>query len=319
MPDTESPNRAMRVIAEAKIALDRLGELDTSFWLDLVTHIESRTGRIVLTGIGKSGYIAMKVTATLTSLGHHATFVHPVEALHGDSGMLGNGDIIIVFSFSGGTKELLQFVRHALKNFKVTVIGVTGNKNSELATLADAIVPIVINAEGCPIDLAPMASTTAMLVAGDAIAASLTSPQRFTRNDFARFHPNGILGLELLSVEDRAMFTSDVFVLNDMPLQMVLKRMGEVGKGIVAVVDGADELVGTITDGDIRRFFTAATSLDGICAKDVMTVDPKYVAKEENLKNTLSLMELHKVTSIFVVNERKNPIGIIHIHDIIES
>lgn len=310
--------RAQHVIAHAGNAVTKLAMLSEAFWINLTSILERRRGKIILTGIGKSGYIAMKVSATLTSLGHRALFVHPVEALHGDSGSVEEGDVVIAFSYSGTTKEVLFFVRHAIESFSVDVIAVTGNSHSELADLATSTVPITITAEGCPLDLAPMASTTAMLVFGDALVAALTSPEQFTKHDFLRFHPHGTLGLLLTPVEVRATMNSDFVVSGDTPLQETLLRMGEVGKGVVAVVSELGELVGSITDGDVRRFFTTATHTSLATAKDVMNSNPKCLHRGQNLKEALELMEHHKITNLFVIGEGRVPLGIIHIHDIVE-
>jgi arabinose-5-phosphate isomerase len=310
-------SRAYKVIEEATTALEFLRELPEDFWNDLIRLIRERTGKIVLMGIGKSGYVAMKMAATLTSLGHYATFVHPVEAMHGDSGTVANGDVVIAFSFSGNTKELVECVKHLKRNGGIILIGVTGGGESSLAALSDRVVPVRIREEGCPLMLAPMASTTAMLVIGDALAAGLTSPEHFTQRDFARFHPSGTLGLSLTPVSERALFSSEHIIDSDTPIQKVLTHMSVIGKGIVGVENDSGTLVGSITDGDIRRYFESHTSHGDACAQDIMSTTPKYIRQDQDLLEALSLMESHKITNLFVVDERSKPVGIIHIHDII--
>jgi arabinose-5-phosphate isomerase len=319
MANSESYKRVSRVLNAASSSINAINKIEPSFWSNLLSTLEERDGRFILTGVGKSGYVAMKIAATFTSLGHDAVFVHPVEALHGDSGAVRDGDTIIAFSYSGNTKELVQFVRHVGKHTNILVIGVTGDSSSALAQVSDIVLPIDREEEGCPLNLAPMASTTAMLVMGDALAALLTSPEDFTKEDFARFHPSGSLGLSLTKVAERVTFDVNCIVDENDPLRTVLIRMGEVGKGIVAVTRSDGALIGSITDGDVRRYFATHEPTHDACAKHVMSTTPKSIVLHENLKDALTLMEHHKITNLFVVEETGELVGIIHIHDIVES
>ncbi len=318
MHDSHGYERVKKAITEASASLHMLGEVDVDTWSHALDILSSRTGKIVLTGVGKSGYVAMKTAATLTSLGHPSVFVHPVEAAHGDAGTVSAGDVVIAFSFSGNTKELIFFLSHIRKSIDVSIVGITGGDTSSLAQLSDAIIPVSINEEGCPLNLAPMASTTTMLVIGDALSAGLTSPVHFTKQDFARFHPSGTLGLSLTKVKERALFNIDVVVALHTPLQDVLSKMGIIGKGVIAVVEDTGALIGSVTDGDVRRFFTENTTSTGYCARDLMSHNPKYLYQEQTLAEALTIMETHKITNVFVVDELEKPIGIIHIHDIVE-
>ncbi len=317
--DTEKANeRVKKTIREAHAALEAVAQIDGERWSKAITLLSERNGKIVLTGVGKSGYIGMKMAATLTSLGHASVFVHPVEAAHGDSGAVQSGDVVIALSFSGNTKELLFFLRHLKKSSEVAIIGITGGETSGLAVLADAVLPVVIREEGCPLNLAPMASTTASLVIGDALAAGLTSPELFTKHDFARYHPSGTLGLSLTPVLERAHVDPNIVVPASAPVSVVLAKMGEIGKGVIAVVDSSGVLMGSITDGDVRRFFVAYGSAEGKTAEDMMHKTPKYLGSESTLKDALVLMEAHKITNIFIRDEVGKPVGIIHIHDILD-
>jgi arabinose-5-phosphate isomerase len=315
--DTKAIARIQKVIFSAKESVTNLEKVAQNEWDDVVRVLKNRKGKIVFTGIGKSGYVGMKLTATFTSMGHKSLFIHPVEAMHGDSGGVDDGDVIIALSYSGNTKELIYFLTHAKQMAHVDVIGVTGGKESGLAKIADTVLPIRISEEGCPHNLAPMASTTAMMVAGDALAAALTEPESFTQKDFARFHPSGTLGLSLTKVSEVYAENEHVFILHTEPMQNVLLRISEVGKGIVGVLSGEGKLIGAVTDGDIRRFFLKNTTCVGYIAEDVMSPTPKYVHTEHTLKDALGVMELHKITSVFVVKENGEPCGVIHIHDIL--
>ncbi len=312
-------SRSHKVFDEALWSITALKSLSPSLWESLYACITARTGKIVLTGVGKSGYVAMKVAATLTSLGQYATFIHPVEAMHGDAGGVEEGDVLIAFSYSGNTKELVQFTRYVRDHFSVALIGVTKTEESALGQLSDIVVPVVIRSEGCPLDLAPMASTTTMLVLGDAIAACITLPEVFTKNDFARFHPSGTLGLSLTRVHEKALMQSDMSVPHNTSLQLALQKMDSIGKGLIAVVREDGVLVGSVTDGDVRRFFARTASSDNTTVASVMNTTPKYVTPETSLHEALMLMETHKITNLFVVDDMQQPVGIIHIHDIVTT
>ena len=314
---SESFLRAQHAIRAAVDATTHIQTLSKEVWQRVFNIFEKKNGKIIVTGVGKSGYVAMKLTATFTSLGHKAVYVHPVEALHGDVGIVGEGDCILALSFSGKTRELMSFVLHAKKTFSISVVAIVGNSDSSLAKIADAVLPVQVSYEGCPLDLAPMASTTAMLAIGDALIAGLTSPEHFTKHDFVRFHPNGTLGLSLTLVEERMTQNPESVISRTMPLQQILVRMGEVGKGLLGVVSHEGVLEGSITDGDIRRFFAHTQNINNQCAEDIMSCKPKVVAVTQTLKSALELMETHKITNLFVIDTQGTPQGIIHMHDIV--
>lgn len=282
--------------------------------------LSKSSGRIICVGIGKSGFIGMKTAATLTSLGHDALFLHPVEALHGDTGVVREGDVVLAFSFSGDSRELVQICSYLQKTFSVRVITITGNTKSRLARLADVVLHTPVEKEGSPHELAPMASTTAALVAGDMLAAALTDPKAFSPEHFAKYHPGGSLGLALSPVSSlMATDTAVPLVASIASLSHALQEMSDKRLGVVGVVNKKGALVGIITDGDVRRFVLAHGTTRGKTAADAMTKRPKTVSDTASLKETLEIMERHKITTLFVVDEKKCPMGIIHLHTIVEE
>jgi arabinose-5-phosphate isomerase len=311
--------RVEKALTAAHASIGTLLHIDRALWEAVCVLVEKREGKIVLTGVGKSGYIAMKVAATLTSLGSFASFLHPTEAMHGDLGGVSSGDVVIAFSYSGNTRELVECLRHLRNTCAISIIGITKSETSLLGKLSDYVLPVTISEEGCPLNLAPMASTTTMLAIGDALAAGITEPTTFTNRDFARFHPSGTLGLSLTPVSERARMCDDIHVHHHTPLHETLVTMGVIGKGIVAVVDDAGSLVGSITDGDIRRFIVMYGTSEGKRALDVMSREPKSIEQTQSLKDALVIMESHKITSLFVVDESGRPQGVIHIHDIVSA
>lgn len=295
------------------------GCVDEAFFR-AITLLHSSRGKIIVTGIGKSSFIGMKASATLVSLGHAAIFLHPVEGLHGDSGAVTEGDVVVAFSYSGVSPEVVRFVSHLKRVFSISAIAVTGDGSSPLAQISDELITISVKSEGCPIGLAPMASTTTMLVVGDLIASALTRTEAFNRERFARIHPAGGLGLALTSVS-KVMKSGGNMPLTqqDTRLSVALKEMTEKKLGVLGVVDKKRTLVGVITDGDLRRFLLKHSSIAGVRVYGVMNPDPKIVNVETSLKKALEIMEAHKITSLFVVTEHHCPVGVVHMHDIIES
>ncbi len=308
--------QTLQAEAVAVSALEHV--LDEAFY-SAIDMLIGRTGKILVTGIGKSGFVAMKMVATLTSLGHEAFFLNPLNALHGDSGIIKNGDVLVVFSFSGSSPELVHLVRHFKKHFSMNVLSITGNKESQLAELGDEIIAFSIEEEGCPLDLAPMASTTASLVIADCIASALTSPETFTQEDFAQFHPAGNLGLSLKKVKEImregdqtprvSMNTSFEDVLTEITLQKAAQ--------IVGVVDEEGRLVGAFADGDIRRMLIKHGDLRGKEIHSFMNANPKTVTAEDSLLTALNIMKEYKVNNLFVTDSENTYIGFIHIHDIV--
>jgi len=316
--DTEK--RVQNTLSYERKSIEALNKTLTKDFYDAVETLEERDGKIIITGVGKSGFIGMKIAATLTSLGHGAFFLNPMDALHGDAGMIDEEDVLIALSSSGNTTELLRLIKYAKRVFNIKIIAITGDRDSDLGKLSNHIIQIFINEEGCPLGLAPMASTTASLVVGDLLASALTSPVAFKEKHFARFHPAGDLGLSLqyvhgvMSTGEKVPISTETATLKD-----VLAEMTDKKSGITGVIDKKGTIIGVITDGDIRRFLVNNEIDQKACAKDMMTTDFKAIKKDETLKVALKNMEQFKITTLFVVEDTAKPIGIVHIHNIIED
>lgn len=285
-----------------------------------IALLSERQGRIIVSGIGKSGFIGMKIAATFTSLGHQAAYLHPVEAIHGDLGFVSPGDVVIAISFSGESLEIMKLVKYLRKDFDVKVIAITKNKNSSLGKLSDVVVEIPVKDEGSPHGIAPMASTTATLVMGDMFASALTSPKIFKKDHFARFHPGGGLTLSLRKVKEFMTKGVNVPLIKETATIIdALKKMSDKFLGVTGIVNKKGQLSGVITDGDIRRHLVSDKFDPSMMVSELMTRNPKSVSKEATLKEALELMENHRITSLFVNNGKKKVEGIIHIHDIVEG
>jgi len=284
-----------------------------------VQLIKNRQGEIIITGIGKSGFIGQKIAATLTSLGQRASYLHPVEAIHGDIGALSDGDVLIALSFSGESKEVVRITNYAKKNFKVPIVAFVKSKSSSLGKIADVVVEIKIKSEGSPNEMAPMASTTATLVLGDMLAAMLTEKD-FTDSNFARLHPGGALGLKMSKVRDFMRTSSSLPLVRESdPFLKVLESMNTMKLGATGVLGKKGSLVGIITDGDLRRLLLEHQNFDDIRALDIMTKNPKHIKETDSLEIALAQMEKYQITHLFAVDSHMKPKGVIHIHDILEN
>jgi arabinose-5-phosphate isomerase len=309
--------RVIRIEAEAVASLEsRIGE---SF-ARAVEMIYKSKGRVVLTGMGKSGIVARKIVATLNSTGSPSMFLHPSDAVHGDFGMVRKDDVVVCFSKSGDTPELHQLLP-LFRRIEVPVIAITGNLNSRLAQDADISLDVSVREEACPYDLAPTSSTTAMLALGDALAMALLEKRNFTMEDFALYHPGGTLGKRLLLKMEELMISGDAVpkVKQTVPLRDAILEMTTKRLGATCVVDDNDVLVGIITDGDLRRLLQKTTDLTGQNAVSVMTKHPKTISKEMLAAVALQEMEAHKITQLIVVDENHRPVGMIHLHELVEA
>ncbi len=292
--------------------------IDTTLPL-AVDILASCKGRVVVTGIGKSGHIAAKLSATFSSLGIPALFLHPAEALHGDLGMLLSHDVLVAISNSGENKELNKIIVHAKKK-QVPIIAITGNAQSSLATISNVALVFAISHEGSPFNTAPMASATSSLVIGHMLATGVCTKKGFTEKDFATLHPAGSLGLKLQSVA--SIMRPDA----DCPLVPLIARLHDILKemtekkniGVTGVIDQEGVLVGVISDGDIRRYLLQHEVHDAM-AQDVMSRHPKTIDRDATLYEAIRLMETHKITSLFVCDKDHMPCGIIHMHDIVAA
>ena len=282
-----------------------------------VALLQACTGRVVCTGMGKSGLILKKIAATLASTGTPAFFLHPAEAVHGDLGMIVAGDVVLAASYSGTTEELLRLVE-TLKCLGIPLVVMTASSSSPLARHADIHLPVAIDREACPLNLAPTASTTATLALGDALAMALLEARGFTREDFALLHPAGQLGKRLLKVE-QLMHAGDALpkVTTATPMREAIYEMSKKGLGITAVVEGDDRLVGCISDGDLRRLLQEDDgTILGHTAGERMTRHPRTIASGELAAAALKIMEDKRITSLFVCGEGERLEGVVHLHDL---
>ena len=277
-------------------------------------------GRIVVTGMGKSGHIGGKIAATLASTGTPAFFVHPGEASHGDIGMITRDDAVLALSNSGETDEILTIVP-VIKRLGVPLIAFTGNSGSALARIATVHLDIGVPAEACPLNLAPTASTTAALAVGDALAVALLKARGFTEEDFARSHPAGSLGRRLLlHVRDVMRTGADVpRVAPHTPLAEGLMEVTRKGLGMTAIVDEADHVLGVFTDGDLRRALDRAADLKGTRMDEVMTRRAKTVRADTLAAEAVHLMETHRITSLVVVDAGGTLVGALNVHDLMRA
>ncbi len=275
-------------------------------------------GRIVLTGIGKSAIIAQKITATFNSTGTPALFMHAADAIHGDLGLILEDDIVICLSKSGNTPEIKVLVP-LIKQFGNKIVAFTADKNSYLGKSADYTLYTKVNREACPNNLAPTSSTTAQLVMGDAVAVSLLKLRGFSENDFARYHPGGALGKKLyLRVNDLYLINEKPKVKTDTNLRNVIMEISSKRLGATAVTDDNDNILGIITDGDLRRMLEKNNG-DNTTANDIMNSNPKSVTPQTTAVDAYLLMKNHNITQLLVRSEDNKYLGIIHIHDILRE
>jgi len=300
---------------EAAAVAGVVAQLDGAFDR-AVEAIRAAPGRVVCTGMGKSGLVLKKIAATLASTGTPAFFLHPAEAIHGDLGMIVEGDVVLAASYSGTTEELLRLVE-TLKRLGVTLIAMSGSAESPLARAADIHLSVAIDKEACPLNLAPTASTTATLALGDALAMALLEARGFTPEDFARLHPGGQLGKRLLRV-DQLMHEGDRLPAVGLgtPLRDAIYEMSRKGLGVTAVVDAEGRLAGVISDGDLRRLLEKDDAPLSRTAGECMKVRPKTIAGEELAAAALKKMEDHRITSLFVTAADGRLRGIVHLHDL---
>jgi arabinose-5-phosphate isomerase len=281
-----------------------------------VAAMKSTAGRVVVTGIGKSGIVGQKIAATLASTGTAAFFLHPSEAIHGDLGMILNGDVVLALSHSGETEEVVALIPH-VKRRGATLVVLTGRRDSTLGNGADVVVSIAIREEACPNNLAPTASTTAQLVMGDALAMALSVEKGFKPEDFAALHPGGKLGKRFLKVSDLMHAGDDVpLVTSTAPMKDVVYEMSRKRFGITGVTANG-KLVGVVSDGDLRRLLERhGPKIMSDSAADAMGKSPKTIGKDAWATEALRVMEERKITSLFVVAADGRPEGILHLHDL---
>ncbi len=306
---------------EADTVSRLINHVDGQFLL-AVDAILATKGKVVITGIGKSGLVGQKIASTMTSTGTPTYYLHPSEGAHGDLGILDKDDILIALSNSGESEEVLKIIPF-VKRLGIKLIAIVGNKTSTLAQGADVIIHVPIEKEACPFGLAPTASTTAELAIGDALAVVLLLKMGFTKDDFAMFHPGGALGKKLLTKVENLMHTGDEIpsVYTNTKMKDVLVEITSKRMGLTGVYDSKDRLAGIVTDGDLRRALAKYPDLLEKTASEIMTQSPKRIEKNALAVKALNIMETYSITSLFVTSngDKDKPIGIIHLHDILKA
>ncbi len=311
----ERGRRVVRMEAEALVALEQ--RMDVRF-ADAVRLIAEADGRVIVAGVGKSGLIGRKIAATLTSTGTPAVFLHPVDSVHGDLGIVDAGDVAILLSKSGESDELLQLLEH-LKRLGVRTVAITGDQLSTLARHADVALDADVREEACPHDLAPTTSTTAALAIGDALAVALLEVKGFRREDFARIHPGGALGRRLITrvsdvmERDRLPVLPPHATMRDAVVQLAERR------GIALVVGGGGELLGVVTAGDLTRLMEHEAEVFSVPVSRVMTRSPKTALADELASAAVYRMEQHGIMALPVVDDHARVTGVVHLHDLLRA
>lgn len=309
---------ASRTFLQEANAIKELGPNLNSDFTKVIQTITGCKGRLVISGIGKSAIIAQKIVATLNSTGTPSLFMHAADAIHGDIGMVQQDDVVMIISKSGDSPEIKVLVP-LVKNFGNILIAMVGNTSSFLAVQSTYILNTTVSEEACPNNLAPTTSTTAQMVMGDALAICLMEYKGFNSDDFAKFHPGGTLGKKLylrvsdLSSQNEKPFVKPQSILKEVIIEITKKRLG-----ITAVVNDNQQVVGIITDGDLRRMLEKDINLNGIVAEDIMSRKPKTIAAEELAVDALDIMRKNNITQLLVTDNNTYS-GIIHIHDIIKE
>lgn len=312
----ESAKRILRYEAEAIETASKNLDENFSKAIDLILNSQ---GRLVVCGMGKSGLIGHKISATLSSTGTPSFFLHPGEALHGDLGMIRDNDVMLLLSNSGETEEIVKLVPF-LRRIGTAIVAMVGETNSSLARMADLVINAHVPREACPLNLAPTSSTTVALALGDAIAGALIEARSFSQRDFARFHPSGSLGRKFVSVKDLMHSGTDIPKASpDMILKDAVVKMSQFGFGALIVCNEENDLLGIFTDGDLRRYFEKAENAElSIPLNKIMTANPKHTTPERLAMEALKTMEDKSITSLPVAESGK-VVGFLHLHDILRS
>lgn len=317
----DQAKRVLRIEADAVAAL--INRVDERFER-AVDMIMKCTGRVVVTGMGKSGLIGKKIAATLASTGTPALFLHPAEGIHGDLGMVTRGDTVIALSNSGETEEIARMLP-SLKRIGIKIIALTGNTESTLAKNSDVVIDVGVQEEACPLGLAPTASTTATLAMGDALAVALLDKRGFKEEDFACFHPGGALGKRLLLRVKDIMHTGDAVpaVSEETMIKDAIYEISSKKMGVTSVLNSSGKLVGVISDGDLRRWMEKTEkSGENLLAKkagDIMTKNPKVIGQDALAAEAVAVMENSSITCLIVTKPDGRPEGVIHLHDLLKA
>lgn len=311
----DSAIRVLTIEAEGIVKLTE--RIDENF-VKLVEMIYKSRGRVIVAGIGKSGIIGRKIAATLNSTGTRSVFLHPVEAMHGDLGMVSREDIFLALSNSGETDEL-NILLPSIRNAGCPIIAFTGKPRSTLALHSDLVIDVGVDAEACPMGLAPTASTTALLAMGDALAVVLINMRKFSTDDFKKFHPGGLLGQRLSYQTKDIMLTGTAVpkVYEGTDMQQALEIIDKGDLGVVMVVNGDEILTGIITDGDVRRMIVNRQRITGHPVESMMIREPRHIDPASPLYEALNIMETHQITVLPVTHTDGRLAGVVHLHDIL--
>lgn len=314
----DQAKKILKIEADAVEAL--IDRIDESF-VEAVDILHSCAGKVVVTGMGKSGLIGKKIAATLASTGTPALYMNPAEGSHGDIGMVSKGDVVLAISNSGDTEEIVRILP-TLKRLDIKIIAMTGNSKSMLSRVSDVSLDVSVKEEACPMGLAPTASTTAALAMGDALAITLLNKKGFTQEDFAFFHPGGSLGRRLILTVEDLMHKGDVIpsVNTDTLVKEAIMEISSKRLGITSVIDDNRKLLGVLTDGDLRRGLEKfGADFFSLKAGDVMTHRPKTIRKNMLAAKAVALMEKYSITVLVVADEDDTVEGIIHLHDLLKA
>ena len=305
---------ALSLTKAYKLAIERLEKMLGDEFISAIDLMNNASGHIIVCGMGKSGLVGRKISSTLASTGTPSIFLHPAEAIHGDLGKVQANALVLLISYSGETGEILTLIP-ALKRLNVTIIALTGEKKSTLANNASVILDMSVDREACPLNLAPTTSTMVTMVLGDALAVSLMELKNFKQEDFALTHPGGSLGKRLLSnVQDEMKYNNLPFVLKDLDIQNVLIKMTE-GRLGLAIVGSKENLIGVITDGDIRRALVERPNFSSLKAKDIMNESPLIAIETDNMQLAENRMREAKVQCLIVKNKIDEVVGVIQIFE----
>jgi arabinose-5-phosphate isomerase len=313
-------NAGKRTVTMELAAIEKLTHRIDQHFIQACQLMLKCKGRVIVTGMGKSGHIANKIAATLASTGTPAFFVHPAEASHGDLGMITREDVVIAISSSGSSTEIVTLLP-LLKRMAIPLISMTGQENSPLAQQSEVNLDISVESEACPLDLAPTSSTTVTLVMGDALAVALLEARGFTAEDFAFSHPGGALGRRLLLKVSDIMHADQTLpmVKDNASLKDALMEMSEKGLGMTTVVNAAGKLRGVFTDGDLRRTLDRQIDINKALIKDVMSANPACINPDMLAAEALNIMEKKSITALIVADKESSPLGVLHMHDLLKA
>jgi len=313
-------SNARRVIQIERKALSKLEKKIGDSFGDAVDIIYKCKGRVIVTGIGKSGIIAQKIVATFNSTGTPAIFMHSGDSIHGDMGMIQHGDVVVCISKSGDSEELIQLLV-VIKQLNVKVISIVGDMDSQLNEHSDVVIDASVDQEACPYNLAPTTSTTVALVIGDALAISLLQKKDFSKEEFAMLHPGGVLGRKLMLRVNELMAKNGLvpMVRENTPFKDTVFEISSKRLGCVCVVDVRGKLKGVVTDGDIRRTLQVNENISDIKAKDIMNKTPKTINEFMLGETALELMEKYSITQLIITDKKKVPLGVVHMHDLVKA